>query len=344
MNDNKKLNLLLAVFGSFVGIGLGLLGGYLAKDILFKPPAGSSFESTKDLRKAITEAEQVDPNKNATLRSLFNPHPSDEVIYVLKPNLNLKFQDAAVKTNSFGMRNEELPLEKQKNTYRIALLGDSFAFGWGVEYKQSFAYLIQEMLNQLTNGKPKVEVLNFGIPGYSTFQEVANYLEQGQKFNPDAVLLYFVDNDFGLPFFIRNFEHPEDLLGSRMIHQLKNDSDNGGKYHQFINAMDPNKHILKLYTDCKQKNIPLFVAINPNRKAVMMRDQLWSIKNTPEINLLWLRDELLQRVKSENIDIKTLTLPNDPHPSPKSHRILAEMMSNQIYGLSKFAQQDSMHH
>jgi hypothetical protein len=108
-----------------------------------------------------------------SLRAIVRSHPSDSIIYTLKPDLDLNFVRARVQTNSCGMRSPERPIVKPPGVYRIALLGDSFAFGWGVEQHETFAQKLEDVLNKRSRGHVKFEVLNFGVPGYSTFQEVA---------------------------------------------------------------------------------------------------------------------------------------------------------------------------
>ena len=43
--------------------------------------------------------------------------------------------DYHIATNAYGLISDEVPLEKNNNVYRILILGDSFAFGEGVEFE-----------------------------------------------------------------------------------------------------------------------------------------------------------------------------------------------------------------
>ncbi len=96
--------------------------------------------------------------------------------------------------NSDGFRDHEYSVAKPADTTRIILLGDSFAFGWGVELEDSLPKQLEGVFDALVDGD--VEVLNFGVPGVSISPEV-NFLEDtGLKYNPDYVLIYFVSNDF----------------------------------------------------------------------------------------------------------------------------------------------------
>src|SRR5690606_10532908 len=123
-----------------------------------------------------------------SLRDIIQPHESDAVMYELKPNTEVVFKRAKVKINSYGSRGPERPIQKPEGTYRVALLGDSFAFGWGVEQGDGFAQVLEDELNKIYKDSINIEVINFGTPGYSTLNEVEHFLINGWKFSPDAVL------------------------------------------------------------------------------------------------------------------------------------------------------------
>src|SRR5262249_21767368 len=149
-------------------------------------------------RQAILDQGSNELNADGTLslRSLIRPNASDLIIYELKPDLSVQFQKVTVTTNSFGMRGPEVSLVKPPDTFRLAVLGDSYAFGWGVEDDQVFSRVLEQKLEGRLPGGKHPQVLNFGVPGYSTFQETAQFLESGSRFSPDAVLVYFIYNDF----------------------------------------------------------------------------------------------------------------------------------------------------
>jgi len=87
------------------------------------------------------------------------------------------------------MRQHPVKKRKAAGTYRIAVLGDSFVWGIGIDDKRRLTELIGGML-------PHVEVLNFGTSGYGPVQylEMINNLVE---FQPDLVILVFcLGNDF----------------------------------------------------------------------------------------------------------------------------------------------------
>ena len=99
-----------------------------------------------------------------------------------------------ISSNTFGFRGEEITLDKGQNTFRIIMLGDSITFGNGVAWNETFSYHLQTMFNDSYRSL-KFEVLNFGVSGYNTKQELAILRELGLKLDPDIVVLNVSLND-----------------------------------------------------------------------------------------------------------------------------------------------------
>jgi hypothetical protein len=105
--------------------------------------------------------------------------------------------EAYVRINSLGYRDREHALEKPKGTFRIAVLGDSFTEARQVPIEQTYWHHIGQELDhcKALSGR-QIEVLNFGIGGYNTSQEVMTYDLDAKRFAPDLVLLgFFAGND-----------------------------------------------------------------------------------------------------------------------------------------------------
>ncbi|MBI1389680.1 MAG: hypothetical protein GC154_14680 [bacterium] len=93
-----------------------------------------------------------------------------------------------VKTNGFGMRNGPVSLNKAEGVTRIAVMGGSAAFGWGVPAEQAFPSQLQTLLGVLSE---KYEVLNFGAPMFSSHQGLTQYSQLVHNFNPDILILTY---------------------------------------------------------------------------------------------------------------------------------------------------------
>lgn len=99
--------------------------------------------------------------------------------------------------NNLGYRDSDHSLEKPTGTYRVAVVGDSVAAGAGVgSYADTFPHLLGQ---ELVGSGLQAEILNFGVKGYSTPQEVETLREKALPFDPDLALLQWCVNDFRGP-------------------------------------------------------------------------------------------------------------------------------------------------
>jgi len=98
--------------------------------------------------------------------------------------------------NSHGLRDREYSVAKQLGTFRIIAIGDSFTYGSGVAQGETYAKRLEAILNErLRNGSTYFEVLNAGVPGYNTNQELIHLREVGLQFAPDLILVGFTLSD-----------------------------------------------------------------------------------------------------------------------------------------------------
>ena len=124
--------------------------------------------------------------------SHFNPYIVDrELGYSLRPNAAgwwLKEGATYVSINSQGLRNREHTFAKPPDTIRIAVLGDSFAEAFQVPMEKTFWTVMEQRVHDCTRPL-KVEVLNFGVSGYSTARELIMLRQRVWQYSPDIVLL-----------------------------------------------------------------------------------------------------------------------------------------------------------
>ena len=105
----------------------------------------------------------------------------------LKFNLNIP-------RNQDGMRDRDFEIKKSADTIRIAAIGDSFTYGWGVENTDKvYPKLLEKKLNNLSD--INYEVLNFGLPDSDTEDELLIIKEKALKYNPDIIILGYYIND-----------------------------------------------------------------------------------------------------------------------------------------------------
>src|SRR5262245_25594440 len=106
----------------------------------------------------------------------------------------------ALTINSLGMRDHEYPLAKPPGVTRIAVLGDSYTFGNAVPLSKTFVKVLERGLNGDTAaGGARFEVMNFGVKGYDTSQELATLREVALPLDPDVIIVAYFLNDVGDP-------------------------------------------------------------------------------------------------------------------------------------------------
>jgi hypothetical protein len=97
-----------------------------------------------------------------------------------------------VRINNHGFRDLEHRYEKPPNTMRIAVLGNSWTEALQVPLEKTYASVLQRTLTQPgCLSTTRVEVLNFGVAGYSTGQELLLLQQEVWKYQPDMILLAF---------------------------------------------------------------------------------------------------------------------------------------------------------
>jgi hypothetical protein len=92
-----------------------------------------------------------------------------------------------IEINSDGLRGPEIKLKRPPGTYRIALLGDSFIEAFEVPFDKTVGEVVAHRLTE-ARGSP-VEVINFGVGGYGTAQELLTVRHEVWRYAPDLVLL-----------------------------------------------------------------------------------------------------------------------------------------------------------
>lgn len=83
---------------------------------------------------------------------------------------------------------EEIPIEKKENVFRIITIGDSFTFGANVNTAENYPSKLQHLLDKKCGSGNKFEVINLGVSGYDVEYTVERFKYRGLKYDPDLVL------------------------------------------------------------------------------------------------------------------------------------------------------------
>lgn len=145
----------------------------------------------------------------------------------LRPNQGVVFHGASLRTNRWGMRDQDYEKAKAPGTFRIAMLGPSHAMGSGVADDETFESLLEARLNRERAGNPapRYEILNFAVEGFGLTQQRL-LLERPRvwEFAPDEILLvaHPVEYFFMARYIVQEFERreaPEDSAMRELARQ-----------------------------------------------------------------------------------------------------------------------------
>ncbi len=100
--------------------------------------------------------------------------------------------DADIAINAAGLRDRDRTERPAPGTLRVLALGDSFVEGWAIPEPLGVARVLEE---QLLRAGRRAEVVNGGVAGYASDQELLLYRTLGRSLHPGLVLLFFFGND-----------------------------------------------------------------------------------------------------------------------------------------------------
>ncbi len=100
---------------------------------------------------------------------------------------------ARCEANSLGLRDEEIPVERPEGEIRLLTIGDSTVLGFGVEAGRTFSQLLEKDLRQKV--RARFQVVNAGIPGYTSCQSLLYLEHRGLRLGPSVVIVETNFND-----------------------------------------------------------------------------------------------------------------------------------------------------
>jgi lysophospholipase L1-like esterase len=250
------------------------------------------------------------------------------------PNSNAYLMGVDVAINSDGFRDEEYSVDRNQS-YRIAVLGDSLTFGWGVEKEDTFEVLLEEMLSET---RP-TEMINFGHGNYNTQQQVNLFKEKGLKYNPDKVVVFYFINDAEVTPVRSNW---------LWISRLRSVTFLWSRARGLLSRAAPGQTFQTFYSDLYKDDQPGFIAVKESflelqgiteqhgiELQVIMLPELHDLENYPftaeyakvesflrdnSIPVIDLTDSFAGYQDPEGLWVA----PDDAHPNALAHKMIAE--------------------
>jgi lysophospholipase L1-like esterase len=122
------------------------------------------------------------------------PLPESERIYGLAPRSVGYAGGIEYQANSWGYRGRDVDeIDHDKDTVLI-VLGDSYAFGYGVQVADAFPSVLETTLHSAYPHRV-IKVMTLALPGYNTAQYLAALKEFGPVLQPSLVVLSYHLND-----------------------------------------------------------------------------------------------------------------------------------------------------
>lgn len=122
--------------------------------------------------------------------------------YRLSGDLILRYElapgspDGDTVISSGGLRDREFSVAKPPRTFRIACIGDSITYGFGLAAADSYPKQLEKLLNAYcADSSLRFEVMNFGVPGYNLREIAENLKVKVLKYDPDLVIYGYCLND-----------------------------------------------------------------------------------------------------------------------------------------------------
>lgn len=125
------------------------------------------------------------------------------LLWRVRERLAVPFQGKRVKTNELGLRNPAIAAPIS-SALRVVCMGESLTFGWGVNEEEAYPRVLEKILQEHAPSDRRIEVINAGQVGYSSYQGLQFFEKVIAPLAPDVVTIPFVVNDVDLFRFFRN--------------------------------------------------------------------------------------------------------------------------------------------
>lgn len=125
--------------------------------------------------------------------------------FQMKPNQDRFMKLVHLKTNSWGMRDREYPVEKPEDTFRVAVVGSSYSVPAGIEIEDAYHSVLEERLSA-EHAPTRYEFLNFAVGAHLPSQFLAMLEHRALQFDPDLVIV--ATTQMAIPLFLLEWNLP----------------------------------------------------------------------------------------------------------------------------------------
>lgn len=270
---------------------------------------------------------QLNPESFSVVGVEFTTFPSNKSqVYKRKDGTRWE-----VKTNTYGLREEDFSRDKDQEVFRILVLGDSYTFGWGINRSDRFTDKLEERLD--SHYDREIEVINMGRTGAGMRDYYLALRDKGVSYDPDLVITSFYQTDEVSYKDLRRIEEKlmnrHDLNSTEEISKSKEFwrdwrdlKSNEARYEGWNNSE------LQLYGNAiadftRQEDVQeIFFLFNNRKKGIgeKFREDLLGWEKHCNVDLVLPPNELYKKPISE------WQLPFDAHFNPEYNSIMADKL------------------
>ena len=250
--------------------------------------------------------------------------------------------------NSAGLRGPEFSPVRPPDVRRLLLLGDSVTFGEGVRYPDTMGARIGTVLEDAWSPQ-RIEVINAGVQGFDTEQEVALYHSLRGREPDTVVLVFFLNDAMESSETIRWQERttgvePSGLARVSRAWQLwagsRRQSQGQARYLNSLReslrpgpGWDTCRSSLREFAGATQADgvrgivaiFPLLWRLDATYPFEDVHEQIVALCHESDCEVIDLLDSFRGQVATD-----LWVHPTDPHPNEVAHRIAAEAIVSQI--------------
>jgi len=316
----------------------------------------------------VEESHNFDPDTGIPLCV-----PDRELFWKMAPNRSGNFEVTKnVVTNSLGFRSPEFSARKPRGTYRIICLGDSATFGMCVRQDETVQALLQKHFRD-TYPSRDMEVINTGVPGYTSQQGRVTAQQYLEKFKPDLITFAFGINDLTeaimtqadwyrmntnlsgrlIGFFHKSelytlFEYLVISLRDKIISFLVDEQARAQRVPHRVPIADFEDNLKYVAELCKSKGVDLVIIREAVKKEPWLSDRLAKMDQQLEIMHrvaadnnafvldLWEVMENVQEAAPGKPDAYHPFFADHFHPNGKGNELIAAELFRKIQGVPSF--------
>jgi hypothetical protein len=279
-------------------------------------------------------ARDADPRWQVWSGELHRPSALEGLAYELVPSVERELTGWRVATNARGARDGE-PLA-EGDVFRVAALGSSFTFGWGLAVESRWTDLLERELTRsiLVQGR-EVEFLDCAVAGYEVPEQVALLAGRVLDLNPWLVVLEHSLEDRGAPQLaaLRSIGARGAQASVATIEALHDPE--GAAWKAFSESLSKARDL------CAPRGIPRVLVIVPR-----LGSEPWERYPYRELHAQVAREarrfgceplDLLESFEREPPQALALS-PDDPSPNARAHALAADAFKRALYASGMLGQ------